>query len=347
MPIRTTCIGAFPKPDYVPIKDWFHVDLGEDAYADDVVSRWTDDPTHDATFARATTEVVQAQINAGIDIVTDGEQRRENYVHYQCRHFEGFDFENLERRVLRNGAYDCVLPAIRSDVKAGNSVLVRDWKEAQAAAGDVPVKITLPGPMTIMDSTADCYYDDDPRLAGDLAVALNTEVLALVAAGCRHIQIDEPVFARKPDAALGYGIAALDQVLDGTVSKTTTAVHMCCGYPDRLDNPDYPKADHSIYHDLVAELDGKVDMISIEDCHCHNDLSLFEQFKTSVAVVGFVDVAISGIETVDIIADRMREVLQVLPPERLIGAPDCGLGFLGRDLALKKLKNLSVAAARV
>ncbi|MEM7439833.1 MAG: cobalamin-independent methionine synthase II family protein [Pseudomonadota bacterium] len=345
MPIRTTCIGAFPKPDYVPIKDWFQVDLGAADYADDVVSRWTDDPAHDATFARATAQVVQAQIDAGIHIVTDGEQRRENYVHYQCRQFAGFDFDNLERRVLRNGAYDCVLPAIRSPVVAGEPVLPRDWREAQAAARDVPVKITLPGPMTIMDSTADCHYDDPARLARDLADALNAEVHALSDAGCQHIQIDEPVFARKPDDAAAFGFDALARTLHGT--QATTTVHMCCGYPDRLDNPDYPKADHAVYHALVDALDGVVDMISIEDCHCHNDLTLFERFKRSTAVVGFVDVAVSGVEPIDAITARMRDILQILPPDRLIGAPDCGLGFLGTDLALRKLKNLSVAANEV
>ena len=178
MPIRTTCLGAFPKPDYVPIKDWFQVDLGQANYADEVVNKWTDDPAHDATFHRATEEVVKAQIACGIDIPTDGEQRRENYVHYQCRHFTGFDFENLERRILRNGAYDCVLPAIRGAVRPGDSVLVRDYREAQAAS-DRPVKMTLPGPMTIIDSTANCFYQDEKELAFvTYYIVLNQPVIA-------------------------------------------------------------------------------------------------------------------------------------------------------------------------
>jgi 5-methyltetrahydropteroyltriglutamate--homocysteine methyltransferase len=346
MPIRTTCVGAFPKPDYVPIKDWFHVDLGEANYASDVVSTWTDDPEHEPAFARATTEVVKAQIGCGITIPTDGEQRRENYMHYQCRHFTGFDFENLERRVLRNGAYDCELPAIRSDIGPGDGVLVRDYQQAQTAS-DRPVKITLPGPMTIIDSTADCHYNNDERLAFDLADALNVEIRAVAEAGCRHIQIDEPVFARKPDQAIAFGTEALERSFHGVNADVTRTMHMCCGYPDKLDNPSYPKSDHMVYEPLVEALDGKMDAISIEDCHCHNDLSLYEKFTKSTAIVGFVDVAVSRVESVEEIVDRMQQILEVLPPERLIGAPDCGLGFLGLERTMLKLRNLCGAAAQV
>jgi methionine synthase II (cobalamin-independent) len=346
MPIRTTCIGAFPKPGWVPIKDWFQVDLGEESYTDQVVSGWTEDAKHDDVFRRATATAVQAQIEAGIDIPTDGEQRRENYVHYQCRHFTGIDFKNLERRVLRGGAYDCMLPAIRGPVRAGKSVLVRDYHDAQTAS-DRPVVMTLPGPMTIIDSTADCHYDDDRKLAFDLAAALNGEVRALAEAGCVNIQIDEPVFARKPDNALAFGTEALERCFHHLPTGVTRRMHMCCGYPDRLDNPDYPKADHMVYHQLVAALDGNIDQISVEDCHCHNDLSLYEKFRQSTAIVGFVDVAVSNVETVDDMAARMRALLEILPPERLIAAPDCGLGFLGHDLAMTKLRNLCAAAAMV
>ena len=346
MSIRTTCIGAFPKPDYVPIKDWFQVDLGADNYTSDVVSKWTQKAEHEPAFVRATTAAVRAQIDCGITIPTDGEQRRENYVHYQCRHFSGFDFDNLERRVLRSGAYDCDLPAIRGPVKVDRSVLVRDYLQAQAAS-DRPVKITLPGPLTIIDSSADCHYNDDQRLAFDLADALNTEVHALADAGCRHIQIDEPVFAREPEQALAFGVEALQRCFHGVDTEVTRTMHMCCGYPDRLDNLDYPKADNTVYPVLVEALDGKVDAISVEDCHCHNDLSLYEKFKESTAIVGFVDVAVSRVEPTEEIAERMRQILAVIPSDRLIGAPDCGLGFLGTDLAVKKLRNLCSAAAQV
>lgn len=346
MPLKTTCIGAFPKPDYLPIRDWFQVDLGEANYQSEVIERWSNDPADAPLYVRATREAIEAQIACGIDIPTDGEQRRENYVHYQCRQFAGFDFANLERRVLRNGAYDCLLPAIRGPIRAGAPVLPRDYREAQAAS-DRPIKITLPGPLTIIDSVADCHYGDDERLARDLAEALNAEVLALADAGCTHIQLDEPVFARKPEPALAYGVELVERIFHGVPASVTRTAHMCCGYPDRIDNPDYPKADHRIYHQLVEALDGKIDALSIEDCHCHNDLSLFEKFHKTAAIVGVVDIASSHVETVEDITARLRELLQVLPPERLIAAPDCGLGFLGHDLSLVKLANMCTAARQL
>jgi len=346
MPIKTTCIGAFPKPDYVPIKDWFKVVHADENYTDDVVKSWTDDPAHEPLFARATREAIEVQIAAGIDIPTDGEQRRENYVHYQCRYMQGFDFENLEHRVLRNGAYESDLPAIRGKIKAGQSVLLRDYRQAQSFS-DRPVKLTIPGPMTIIGTVADCFYNDDKKLALDLADALNREALALAEAGCLHIQVDEPLFARKPDDAAAFGYEALERVFHNMPAHVTRTAHMCCGYPEHIDQPDYPKADHTVYHQLVEALDGRIDALSIEDCHCHSDLSLFEKFTKTTAIVGFVDIAVSEIEAVDAIAARMREVLTVLPPERLIAAPDCGLGFLTLDQTRTKLGNMCKAAAMV
>ena len=346
MPIKTTCLGAFPKPDYLPIKDWFKVTHADENYTDEVVNSWTDDPALDPLFARATREAVEEQIACGIDIPTDGEQRRENYVHYQCRYMEGFDFENLEHRVLRNGAYESDLPAIRGQVKAGRSVLPRDYRQAQSFSSR-PVKLTMPGPMTIIGTVADCFYNDDKKLAFDLADALNREALALAEAGCLHIQVDEPLFARKPEDADAFGIEALERVFHNMPEHVTRTSHMCCGYPEHIDQPEYPKADHNVYHQLVDALDGRIDALSIEDCHCHNDLSLFEKFRKTIAIVGFVDIAVSQIEAVDQIAARMREVLTVLPPERLIAAPDCGLGYLSLEQARTKLGNMCKAAAMV
>ena len=350
MALTTTCIGAYPKPDYLPIKDWFQVNHDTEDYVDEVVrgyARATGAPGADALFDRATAEAVADQVACGIDIPTDGEMRRENYVHYQCRFFEGFDFENLEHRVLRNGAYDTWLPAIRGPVRGGETpVLARDWRVAQAATGR-PVKITLPGPMTIADTTADCFYDDPKDLARDLAEALNGEILALAEAGCKYIQIDEPVFARQPEAALAYGVETLERCWHGVPEGVTRVVHVCCGYPNRIDDADYPKADPGAYRQIATALDGAVDQLSIEDSHRHNDLSLFARFRKTRLVVGFIDVASSRLESVDEIEARMREVAGALPEGHLIAAPDCGLGFLGRDLALAKLSNMCEAARRV
>lgn len=349
MPLKTTCIGAYPKPDYVPITDWFQVGHDAEDYTDKVMKSWEAGQT-DAAVAlmdKATAAAVGDQIACGIDIPTDGEIRRENYVHYQCRHFEGFDFANLTQRTLRNGAYVSELPTIRGPVKARPvSVLTRDWQVAQAAS-DRPVKITLPGPMTISDTTADEYYHDAARQAADLADALNHEVRALAEAGCTFIQIDEPIFARKPEGALAYGIEALDRCFHGVPKGVTRVMHMCCGYPNKLDDTDYPKADPGAYLQIARALDGHVDQISVEDSHRHNPPDLFAAFEKSTLIVGFVAVASSQVETADEIEARMRDVLRHIPAERLIAAPDCGLGFLGRDLAMTKLANMCKAAQAI
>jgi len=248
--------------------------------------------------------------------------------------------------VLRNGAYESDLPAVRGPIRAGHPVLARDYLSAQAGS-DRPIKITLPGPLTIMDTTADCHYGDARALARDLAEALNREVRALADAGCIHIQVDEPIFARKPEAALDYGVEMLERIFHGLPDHVERISHMCCGYPNRIDDADYPKADHATYHQLVAALDGRLDALSIEDCHCGNDLSLFEKFRKTKAVVGVVDISISRVEPVDEIRARLASLLEVLPPERLIAAPDCGLGLLGRDLSLQKLRNMCAAAQAV
>jgi 5-methyltetrahydropteroyltriglutamate--homocysteine methyltransferase len=347
MALTTTCIGAYPKPDYLPIRDWFQVGHDDADYTEKVLRGYAKAEGADALFDRATREAVADQVACGIDVPTDGEQRRENYIHYQCRFFEGFDFANLEHRVLRNGAYETDLPAIRGPIRRRDvSPLPRDWRVAQAAT-DRPVKITLPGPMTISDTTADCHYNDASALAHALAEALNGEIKALGEAGCRYIQIDEPIFARKPAEALAYGIEALERCFHGVPDGVTRVTHACCGYPNHLDDMDYPKADPHSYHEIAAAMDGVVDELSIEDCHRHNDLSLFAKFEKTRLIVGFVKVASSQVETVDEIEARMREVKRALPEGHLIAAPDCGLGFLGRELAMTKLKNLCEAASRV
>ena len=191
LPLKTTTLGAFPKPNYVPVRDWF--DLARKTggmntaettrqYSTDIEKNKN---KHEKLFIRAAKEVLDIQIRAGILIPTDGEVRRENYIHYHCRHLAGFDFNKLEHRVLRDGAYETDLPAIRGKVlTSGKSYSAHDYLASQAVSSQ-PVKFTLPGPLTIMDTTADCFYDDRPKLNADLADTINKEVLALVDAGCK------------------------------------------------------------------------------------------------------------------------------------------------------------------
>jgi 5-methyltetrahydropteroyltriglutamate--homocysteine methyltransferase len=351
MAIKTTTIGAYPKPDFLSLSDWF--DGGGDgldkpdptALYTDEMERMGDDA--EALFVRAAEQVIADQVEAGVDIPTDGEVRRENYVHYHCRHLDGIDFENLTDKVLRDGAYQARLPTITGPVSARDNFLPHDWTTAQALT-DNPVKVTLPGPMTIGNTVADDHYGDRKKRGADLAKALNVEILALAEAGCVHIQVDEPLFARRVDDALAFGFDNLEQCFEGVPDSVVRTVHMCCGYPDHLDNPDYPKAPKDCYFDLAKAIDASsIQAVSVEDAHRNNDLSLLEMFQNTTVIFGVIAIAKSRLETIDEIRARLENALQHIDAERLIAAPDCGLGLFDRDQARAKLRNLCEAAHSV
>ena len=354
--LLTTTIGAYPKPAGTPIGDWFPDpdDEGAGAEGEGLLKRWQRadyeerlaqaGEAAEEAFVEAISEAVRDQVDAGVDIPTDGEVRRENYIFYQCRNLNGIDFEHLTEKVARDGAFTAEVPTITGPVTPRNLILARDWRIAQRVT-DRPVKITLPGPMTITDSLANAFYPD-PRTQGRaLAESLNAEVLGLAAAGCRHIQVDEPVFARKPEQALEYGIENLERVFHGLPDEVQRIVHMCCGYPSALDTPDYPKADRQAYFRIAGAMDeASVDAVSIEDAHRPNDLSLLERYARTTVLFGVVNIGVSRVEPVDEIGERLGQALEHIDPERLVAAPDCGLGLLGRDLAVRKLSNLCTAA---
>merc|ERR1719150_988366 len=171
------------------------------------------------------------------------------------------------------------------------------------------VKFTIPGPMTISDGVKNIHYEKREELHRDLAKVLNREILGLVAHGCRHIQVDEPVLMRYPDTALQFGFSCLSQVLANLPPGITTTLHLCCGYPDKMDTDEYLKADKRNYHKLAPVIDALgFTEVSIENAECKNDLSLLGLFQRTKVVV--------------------EEALRFIPRDRLVLAPDCGLGML-------------------
>ena len=229
------------------------------------------------------------------------------------------------------------------------------------------IKYTLPGPMTILGSTAQRYrrgeqddaseqddgYANEKELAFALARVVNEQVLSLVKAGCRAIQIDEPLFARKPDEALDYGIECLSVCFADCPSTVDRQMHMCCGYPGYVDQVDYPKANSGAYLRLASRLDecDNLDAISIEDAWCRNDLAtLLPLIKKKKIILGVVNVAGSRVETVEEIRARLGEALRWIDSDRLVVAPDCGLALLDgehRSLVGQKLANMCEAAKEV
>ena len=353
MPLKTTTIGSYPKPDYVPITDWFQQHDGLTEASGDVTRNANllvaqDNAENEDLYVRATGAAIKDQIEAGIDIPTDGEQRRENYIHYHCRHLNGFDFENLTKRTLRDGAYSAELPTISAKISPkGNHFLPRDFAVASQFTHR-PVKLTIPGPTTIMDTTANEFYADEKQLAFDLADALNYEIKALADAGCTYIQVDEPVFARNVKRALDYGVECLDRCFHNVPKEVTRVMHMCCGYPQKLDDKDYQKADPLSYFQLAETIDASsINQVSLEDAHRYNDLTMLEKFKTTSIIFGAVAIADSRVEPVEEIVARLKDALNHIDKNRLLAGPDCGLAMLGRDLAVIKLKNLCEAAKLV
>ncbi len=342
--IPTTTIGSFPKPDYLPIRDWFDSARGEDGMNTEKITleftnyKQNRAENHEELFLKAAKEILTIQDNIGIDILTDGEVRRENYVHYHCRHLEGFDFENLEQKVLRGGAYQSKLPSIRDRIRhVGDCYASHDFLSSQSMTKKA-VKFTLPGPLTIMDTSADCFYDDRNKLNIDLAQTLNREILELVQSGCKYIQIDEPLFARQVDDALSFGIEGIERCFHNVPNDITKIIHICCGYTDRLDDEEYIKADPQSYFALAGDLNlMKIDQISIEDCHFKNDLSLLQKLDNKTVIFGVLNVTKSRIESTEEIQLRLSEVLKYIDRERLVVSPDCGLGLLDISQAKKKL----------
>ena len=344
----TTVIGAYPKPSYLKITDWFNASGGTDTeyptkFYEDEIKKMGD--RFDDLLNKATSEIISDQEECGIDILTDGEVRRENYIHYHCRHLEGIDFTNLTEKVARTGNYKCWLPTIKSKVKAREPFLVEEWKQNQSLTTK-DLKITIPGPMTITDTIANTFYKSDEKMGEDLADAINVEIKRLVDAGCKYIQVDEPLFARKPQNAINFGIQNLERcfkdVEDKNIEKIT---HICCGYPDKLDAIDYPKAPLDSYSKISKALDESIiDTVSIEDAHRYNNLEFLKDFNKTKVIFGLIKIASSQIETKEEIVSRINETLKFIDKEQLIVAPDCGLGHLPRDLAKIKLKKMVEAS---
>ena len=338
----TTVIGAYPKPSFLQLPDWFNAEGGTDTLKPTVdynnaIKKMGEDA--ESIFLKAAAEVINDQIECGIDIVTDGEVRRENYIHYHCRHITGVDFNTLTEKIARTGNYKCWLPTIVAKVEAQDSFLVHDWKVSQKLSSK-PVKITIPGPMTIADTIANTYYKSDDKMGFDLAEVINVEIKRLQKAGCKYIQVDEPLFARKPQQAIDFGIDNLAKCFEGLENTEIEKItHICCGYPDKLDVINYPKAPSDSYKKIAKALDASlIDSVSIEDAHRYNDLELLRNFTKTKVIFGLIKIASSHMETEEEIENRVLDALKYIDKQQLIAAPDCGLGHLPRQLAIEKLK---------
>jgi len=360
MGLKTTVVGAWPKPDDLDLPDWFS-EKGN--FESGIASNLTGmgggfDPRsilnavaereqefHEK-IGKAAKEVIGEQVSLGIDVVTDGEVDRGTYYMHIMKNIQGIDMLKLGEKEMRSGSYSTLVPVVRSKVEILEPMCFKEWQRSQALTPEGTVlKYTIPGPMTLTDGILNEFYDNISELQDDLVAALNKEILSLVKNGCKVIQIDEPVMMRYPEKALEYGIKNLTKCLENVPEDVTKVVHLCCGYPDKLDTDEYPKAPKENYRLLAGHLDAAgFDEISIEDAEARNDLSVLSLFKNSKIILGSVTIARSKLETVEEIKKRVEEALLYIPKERLVLAPDCGLGFLPVGLVRAKLANMVEAA---
>jgi 5-methyltetrahydropteroyltriglutamate--homocysteine methyltransferase len=283
----------------------------------------------------ATRLAVRAQERAGLDLLTDGEIRRESYSNHFATALEGVDVDNPGTALDRSGQPNPV-PRITGPIRRTRPVQVRDLEFLKAST-DRPVKITVPGPFTMSQQAQNDHYPDLESAALAYAAAVNAEVKDLFAAGADVVQIDEPYMQARPDAARAYGLAALGAALDGVTG--TTAVHICFGYAAVVH--DRPEG-----YSFLPELAGSpVQQISIETAQSGLDLGVLADLADKTVILGAIDLSTSEVETAEVVAARVRRAFRYLPPERLVIAPDCGMKYLPRDAAAGKMRAMSGAAA--
>ena len=288
---------------------------------------------------------IKAQEDAGLDIVGDGEQSRQHFVHGFLEQVEGIDFEHKVRMGIRNNRYDAMVPQVIGPLRLKGRVHAAEAQFARAHTTR-KLKFTLPGPMTIVDTVADRHYGDRVKLAMGFAELLNQEALALQADGVDVIQFDEPAFNVYMQDATDWGVAVLERAARGL--SCTTAVHICYGYGIQA-NLDWKRTlgdEWRQYEQIFPALSrSSIAQVSLECTHSHVPPELMALLEGKDVMVGVIDVASDAIETPEEVADTIGRALQFVPKHRLLACTNCGLAPMPRGVAEGKLKALAQGAA--
>ncbi len=285
----------------------------------------------------ATVIAIRDMERAGIDVITDGEIRRESYSNRFATALDGVDIEHPGTTMGRTGTAS-IVPRVVGPIRRRHAVEVRDVEFLRANT-DRTIKITIPGPFTMAQQAQDDYYKDEEALAYDYAVAVNEEAHDLKKAGADIIQLDEPWLQARPDRAKRYGVKSIERALAGIAGPT--AIHLCFGYANAV--RDKPNA----YSFLAPLADSAVDQISIEAAQPKLDLGQLKEISGKIVVLGVLDLSTANIETPELVAERIRAALAFVTPERLMPAPDCGMKYVSRAVAFAKLKALAEGTAIV
>nr|WP_250890424.1 uroporphyrinogen decarboxylase family protein [Sphingobium nicotianae] len=332
--LPTTLVGSYAQPDWLIDKVKLAGRFPPRVRATEL---WRVDPEfREQAFDDATVLAIRDQERAGIDIITDGEMRRESYSNRFATALEGVDLDNPGIALDRSGEPNPV-PRISGKIRRKHAVETRDVEFLRANT-DRMIKITVPGPFTMSQQAQNDFYTDEAEMAHDYAVAVNAEIKDLFAAGADIVQIDEPYMQARPAKARDYGLAALKTALEGVGGRT--ALHICFGYAALIH--ERPEG----YNFLPELADTALDEISVETAQSELDCSVLAKLPGKTVILGVLDLSTQEIEMPEVVATRIRRALPYVPAEKLVIAPDCGFKYLPREVAYAKMEAM-VAGARI
>ena len=329
----TTLVGSFPQPEWLIDRARLAGRFPPRTRAREL---WRPAPEHLARAQDdATRLAVREQVDAGLDIITDGEIRRESYSNHFATTLEGVDIDNPGEALDRSGHPNPV-PRVVGPVARSRAVEVEDVRFLRPLT-DRTIKITVPGPFTMSQQAQDDYYGNPEELASAYADAVNAEVRDLFAAGADIVQIDEPYLQARPEPARKYGLKALNRALDGVGGPTV--VHLCFGYAAIIhERP-------SGYSFLPELADCTCDQISIETAQSNLDTSVLSTLNGKTILLGVIDLSTPEVESAETVAGRVRRALPHVAPDKVVIAPDCGMKYLPWESAVGKMRAMVGAAA--
>lgn len=330
--LPTSLVGSYAQPDWLLDRSKLAKRFPPRVRANElwrVDPQWLQEAQDDATRL-----AILDQELAGLDIITDGEIRRESYSNRFATELDGVDLDNPGTALDRSGHPNPV-PRVTGRIKRRNPVEVRDLQFLKANTKK-PVKMTVPGPFTMSQQAQNDFYKSEEEMALDYAAAVNEEIKDLFAAGADVVQIDEPYMQARPEKARQYGAKALDRALDGV--KGTTAVHICFGYAAIIhERPDG-------YSFLPEFANTSVKQVSIETAQSKLDTSILKSLPDKTIILGVLDLSTHDVETPQMVAERIERALPYVDVKRMVVAPDCGLKYLPRAVAFGKMKAMADGA---
>ena len=343
--IKTTVIGSFPKLNNLTVPTWFD-NNNLYSYNPKKYTKYlqTFDVDNTIELLKRIKEIIIRQDNIGINILTDGEIKRENYIFYLLRHITGIDFKKIKhKKIMENTSY-IYSPTITSQLKLNRNILANDFEIAKLFTPN-NIKMTIPGPFTILDTINNEYYDSEEDLLHDLSKIINYEIIDLVKKGCKYIQLDEPSLIYEYNN-LSDRIKYINNCFANIPDNITKIIHISSGYPNKLNIKLNKNVD--AYKVLLPILDNSIiDQISIECIDHEDNFKILELVTKKYIIYGVIDIGSTDIETIHNIKIKIFKALKYIDSSKLIISPNGGLGMLSEDICYKKLENMVYAVKHV